>query len=849
MFVNRGSVTRLMLVACLTAILAGCPWKGDNGLALLLTPEVLNFQADQDSLTFQVHRNLTNSPVEPVVVSSNQPWIVPELCTDSADNCLGFGLVDRLLVPVRVDRNLMLLGTNRGEIIVRTGGAADQKITVYAEDVLEVDFRVNNRRPAVGQAVSFEDASEKTEAAGDVVSRLWDFGDGNTSTATDPIHVYSTPGLYSITLTLTTANAEETTRKAAWITVGSPAPKVDFEANKTNIYEGDSIIFTDLSIAPNEPVTGVLWNFGDGRTSTDARPSHQYVAPGVFSVSLTVSTANSAQTETKTNFVVVQRKLAPVARIAVNPASPVALTSARFSDISDAGSAEIQQWFWDFGDGATSRVENPTHTFTAGGDYEVSLYVVSAHGSDTVTTTVTVVTVPPSAAFSVSDTTPFILTEVQFTNASLPGSAPIDQYLWEFGDGASSNLQNPVHTYNSAGPFNVRLTVVSAHGSDSATEVVTVSFMPPVANFSGTPRSPSVGQAVQFQDRSTPGTAAVNQWLWDFGDPDSGEDNLSNLQNPTHTYAAPGFYTVTLTVRTPVTTDNSDTEVKTAYIQAIQAPTPAFSFEAASPDTPDIVQFSNETIPGSEPVSGYAYLWNFGDPTSIANTSTSQNPTHQFTTAGNFTVTLVVQTGTREVMISQVVTVVFEPPVVDFSVETDEDTPRENVLDDGALTTESLQFTSLITPGTETQPADFTYAWDFGDGNTSTLQEPTHTYANSGTYTVTFTVTTPTSVTTATHDVAIDEPPVPDFNAIPRIVNRNTNVQFFDQSDASNSQPIDGRLWSFGDLFLSTGVNPTHAYEAAGTYDVTLTLDFVHAITGAPMSVSLTKEGFIQVNQ
>lgn len=846
MFVNRGSVTRLMLAACLTAVLAGCPWKGDNGLALLLTPQVLNFEADQDTLTFQVHRNLTNSPVEPVVVSSNQPWILPDLCTDAADNCLGFGIVDRLLIPVHVDRNLMLLGTNRGEIIVHTGGAADQIITVYAQDMLEVDFRVNNRRPAVGQAVSFEDSSEKTEDAGDVISRLWDFGDGNTSTATDPIHVYSTPGLYSISLTVTTANSEETTRKPAWVTVGSPAPVVDFEADKTNIYQGESVTFTDLSITPTEPVTGVVWTFGDGRSSTEARPTHQYTDPGVFTVALTVNTANASRTETKTNFVVVQRKLAPIARIAVNPSSPVALAPARFSDISDAGSAPIQQWFWDFGDGATSRVQNPTHTFAAGGDYDVSLFVVSAHGSNTATTTVTVVTVPPTAAFSVSDTTPFILTPVQFTDSSVAGSAPITQYLWEFGDGASSTVQNPVHTYNSAGTFNVRLTVLSPHGSDTATRSVTVSFQPPVANFSGAPRSPSVGEAVQFQDLSRPGTAAVNQWLWDFGDPDSGVSNLSNLQNPSHTYNAPGFYTVTLTVRTPVTTDNSDTEVKTAYLQVVLAPTPDFSFTVSDPATPDIVQFANETIAGSEPI--IATLWNFGDPASVANTSQSANPTHQFSTEGNFTVTLTVQTATREVSVAQVVNVVFIAPTVNFSVETDEDTPREDVITDGALTTESLQFTNLTAPGTETDPNDLTYAWNFGDGNSSTLEEPTHTFENSGTYTVTLTVTTPTSVTASTHNVAIDEPPAIAFNALPRIANVGTDILFFDQSDDTNSQPIESQVWNFGDNFVATGASPTHAYTAAGIYDVTLTLSFTHAITGAPMTVTLTKTGFIQIN-
>lgn len=845
MFGYRGIGTRLIFAACLTAFLAGCPLKGDNGLTLILTPEVLNFEADTDMLTFQVHRNLTNSPVEPVVVSSNQAWITPEVCTEAADNCLGFGIVDRLLIPIRVDRNLMLLGTNRGEIIVRTGGAADQKLTVYAEDVLYIDFRVNNRRPAVGQAVSFEDASEKTDAAGDVVSRLWKFGDGATSTATDPIHVYNQPGLYSISLTVTTANGEETTRKAAWITVGNPSPDVDFEASRTNIYEGGSVLFTNISVPQTEPVTSLLWNFGDGRTSTDTRPEHQYTEPGVYTVSLTVNTANTTETETKNNFIIVQRKVAPDARIAVNPSSPIARSEARFSDVSEPGSAAIQQWFWDFGDGTTSRLENPPHTYDQGGNYQVSLYVVSAHGSDTVTETVTVVTIPPTANFSISDRNPFILTPVTFTDASLPGSAPIDEYLWEFGDSASSVLQNPTHTYNSAGTFTVRLTVVSAHGSNTATDTITVAFKPPTAEFSGAPRSPNVGQAVQFMDQSLPGTAAVNQWIWDFGDPDSGDANISISQNPSHTYNAPGPYTVTLTVRTPVSSDNSDTIVKEAYIEAVQAPAPAFTFSVPDPDAPDVVQFANMTLQGSEQITNH--LWDFGDPNSLVNTSTAQNPTHQFSTAGVFTVTLTEQTATREVSISQAVTVVFIPPVAEFDVETGTATPRENVLDDGALTTDTLQFLSQKTFGTEVNPDLFTYAWDFGDGNTSTLEEPTHQYENGGTYTVTFTITTPTSQVQVSHDIAVDEPPTPAFSALPQIAATGTEIQFFDQSTGGDS-PIDSRLWIFGDNTVSTGENPAHIYTTAGQYDVTLTLGFTHSVTGAPLSISLTKTGFIQIS-
>ncbi|MBX3180570.1 MAG: PKD domain-containing protein [Candidatus Hydrogenedentes bacterium] len=829
-------------------MLAGCPWKGDNGLALILTPNVLDFGTDEDALTFQVHRNLTNSPAEPVVVSSSQPWIIPELCTENRDNCVGFGPVNRLFVPVRVDRNLMLLGVNRGEIIIRTGGAADQKLTVYAEDLLQVDFTASNRRPDVGQAVNFRDASEKTESAGDVVARLWDFGDGNTSTATDPVHVYATPGLYSVSLTVTTANAEETTRKAAWITVGNPAPTTNFEASRTNIIEGETVTFTNLSVPGAEPITRVVWDFGDGRTSEDLRPIHQYRTAGIYTVSLTVHTANSSQTVTKPNLIVVQRKVAPEARIAVNPSRPIALQQARFSDVSDPGSSPILQWFWDFGDGATSRQQNPAHTYETGGNYEVSLYVVTAHGSDTHTQTVTVVTVPPTASFEISDRTPFVFETVNFTNTSEPGSAPITGYIWEFGDSsAGSTEENPSHSYNIAGQLVVRLTVVTAHGSDTATETINVSFMPPRAEFSASRLDPNVGEPVQFTDQSiAPQSIPINQWLWNFGDPDSGAANMSNSRNPVHTYNAPGFYTVTLTVRTTAPSNNADTIVKTAYINVVQGPAPAFTFNVPNPAAPDVVQFNNMTLQGSEPIS--SYLWNFGDPNSPNNTSTAQNPTHRFTTAGTFTVTLTAITPAREVSTSQAVTVVFNPPVAGFSVQTNEDEPRENVLEDGALTTDQLQFLNETVPGTETDPALLSYAWNFGDGNSSTQRQPLHQYQNPGTYTVTLTVTTPTNSDTTTREIAVDVPPTPAFSALPRIAPVRSQVQFFDQSDDSNSEPILSRLWTFGDGVVSADENPTHRYLDPGLYNVSLTVEFDHAITGVRFSVTRTENAFIQVN-
>ena len=509
---------------------------------------------------------------------------------------------------------------------------------------------------------------------------------------------------------------------------------------------------------------------------------------------------------------------------------------------------EIQQWFWDFGDGTTSRLQNPSHTYTDGGEFSVSLTVVSAHGSDTATATITVDVIPPTAAFSVSDTTPFVGDTVTFTNASTAGSAEITDYLWEFGDGASSSEVNPTYTYNSAGTFAVRLTVITPHGSDTASRQVTVSFMPPTAAFSADNQTPDVGDPVQFMDESLPGTAAVSQWLWDFGDPDSGANNTSALKNPTHTYNSPGVYTVTLTVTTPVASDNTDTIVRTDFIQAIQPPVAHFTSAVTSEDTPDIIQFTDTSTPGSQSI--VSRLWDFGDVDSgVDNTSSAQNPTHQFTTEGTFLVTLTVSTATSMASVSNMVTVEFLPPTVDFTVETGSTNDPIDVLADGALTTDTLRFNSLITLGTETDTGLFQYAWDFGDGNQSSLEEPVHQYTNGGTYTVSYTVTTPTDEVTVEYDVVVDEPPLPDFSALPQERPVNVDVQFFDQTSNDGGVTILGYLWEFGDGTISTDQEPTHSYELSGVYTVSLTLTFNHSETGVQKTITETKVDYIIITQ
>lgn len=166
---------------------------------------------------------------------------------------------------------------------------------------------------------------------------------------------------------------------------------------------------------------------------------------------------------------------------------------------------------------------------------------------------------PPVAAFSGTPTSGYYPLTVAFTDASTNNPT---SWSWTFGDGGTSTLKNPSHTYTAAGTYTVVLTATNAYGSDSETKTgyITVTAPPqnpPVAAFSGTPTSGTIPLTVVFTDAST---NSPTSWSWDFGD-----GGTSTLQNPSHVYTVAGTYTVTLTATNAY---GSDSEVKTGYITA-----------------------------------------------------------------------------------------------------------------------------------------------------------------------------------------------------------------------------------------------------------------------------------------
>ncbi|HNT08752.1 PKD domain-containing protein, partial [Methanoculleus sp.] len=413
----------------------------------------------------------------------------------------------------------------------------------------------------------------------------------------------------------------------------------------------------------------------------------------------------------------------------------------------------------------------------------------------------------PVANFTANVTAGDAPLAVQFTDASTGGPT---SWSWTFGDGGTSDQQNPVHVYTAAGVYTVNLTVTNDFGSDSEvkTGYITVTEPDtPVADFTGTPTTGDAPLEVRFADNST---GKPVQWLWEFGD-----GRIATTKNPITTYRQPGTYTVNLTAT--YGDGSSSRSTKADYI-TVTRPNPVASFTAdqtrGNADLP--VQFT-DTSTGS-PTS---WAWNFGD----GATSTDQNPAHTYTTAGTYTVTLTVSRdgGPASTKTGQIVV----KPVAGFTAGTTR-----------GYAPFAVQFTDASTGNPDT------HSWDFGDGATSSDPNPAHTYTTAGTYTVTLTVTGGGQAHTevkAAYITAVDPgvPPAAEFRADTTGGYAPLVVRFFDQSQGD----VDEWLWNFGDGATSAGQNPEHAYTAAGTYTVTLT-----AQKAGAQSDTRTKTAYVTVD-
>lgn len=333
-----------------------------------------------------------------------------------------------------------------------------------------------------------------------------------------------------------------------------------------------------------------------------------------------------------------------------------------------------------------------------------------------------------------SGTAPLSVTFTDLSTTS--GAAVINAWSWTFGDGGTSTSRNPTRNYAAAGTYTVALTVQDT--TRSLTDTVTrtgyiVVGSPPTnsvtAGFSGAPRNGAAPHTVNFTNASTvSGAAVINSYAWNFGD-----SGTATTASPSHTYAAAGTYTVSLTVQ-DTTRSLSDVETKAGYVVVTAANdiTADFSWTPSGGDAPVEIDFTDEST-GAGAAAADTWLWDFGD----GDTATTQNPTHEYTAAGSYTVTLTVTDAglgiSDSVSLGPIIVTATPDPTVTADFTTDGDATGEVPL--------TVQFVDL-SGGSVT-----TWLWSFGDGTTSTSRNPVHVYEQEGEFDVSLTVTDGASAT------------------------------------------------------------------------------------------------------
>jgi PKD repeat protein len=474
---------------------------------------------------------------------------------------------------------------------------------------------------AVGQApliIKFTNQS-----SGTITNYSWTFGDGGSSTEASPTYTFRNPGVYNVTLNI--AGPGGTSNVSRQINVQSPTtPVAGFAQDKITGSSPLDVKFTNQSTGT---ISSYNWVFGDGATSTEANPTHQFTAVGTYNVILTVTGPGGSSSVTRKITVEDPVIPPPEAIFTPNKTSGDAPLTVQFLNQS---TGQITSYLWDFGDQQTSIETNPTHTFAADGTFTVTLTSIGPGGQKTTQAVITV-SKPvgaPVSAFTSDKTSGDIPLTIQFTNAS---QGQINTYEWSFGDGTTSAEQSPSHTFDTPGSFAVKLTVTGSGGSNS-TETVINATQPITVPDAVFVQDTSAGDApltVQFTNQSTGDDLS---YTWDFGD----NSGLNNEISPLHTYNDPGTYTVILTASNSSGADTAQTSisVNTPPPQAVK-PVANFTHNPASGNMPLTVTFDSSASTGNIT----AYNWNFGD---NVGTSTEANPTYTFANEGIYTVSLIV---------------------------------------------------------------------------------------------------------------------------------------------------------------------------------------------------------------
>jgi PKD repeat protein len=462
------------------------------------------------------------------------------------------------------------------------------------------------------------------------------------------------------------------------------------------------------------------WDFGDGGTSSNQNPTHQYATGGWYFVcfSIEAQVNGAICRDTYCDSLYVGQQPTSCQAYFASTVSPNGNNIISFTNYTQASGGNIY-YSWDFGDSTYSTLTSPTHTYSTSGTYTVCLTVaVGANGgivcTDTYCDTVSIVVASGCQSYFAYTFSPANNNTVSFTDYSQTSGGTVS-YIWNFGDSTTSALANPTHTYAANGTYTACLTITeSANGAivctDTYCKTIIVSA---TGNCDAIFGYQNVGLTADFY---TSGANNYN-YSWDFGD-----STFSYFSNPSHTYTSPGTYTVCLTVIDSATLC-TDTYCTIVTVTGGNGGTCDATFG-----------FQNVGLTAdfySSALNNYSYNWDFGD----SSFSYIPNPSHTYAAAGIYIACLTVVDSASSCTDTYCVTVTVNGGGSGSC--------------SAVFTYQSGSVGTYFSVGANTN--NHFYFWDFGDGNTSNQQNPVNFYSAVDTYYVCLTVVDVANSCTTTH--------------------------------------------------------------------------------------------------
>ncbi|MFK5855421.1 MAG: PKD domain-containing protein, partial [Bacteroidota bacterium] len=552
---------------------------------------------------------------------------------------------------------------------------------VSSTDITIYDFPAVN----LGNDTTICDADILVLDAGSgFIDYLWSTGE-----TTQTINVNST-GIYDVIASTVHCSSYDTININA-----VSGPFADAGSDEV-ICQFEQFDFNNSNLAPwATNYINLEWIGGVGVFS-DPTILHPNYTPGINElgdVSLSLIAYNIIACSNDTSSMILTINEVPTADFTILPSASICLGESIFFD--DNSTTTITNWYWDLGDGNTSNSQNVSHLYSSPGNYIVSLIVENANAcNDTVSKTITVNSLPIVNYNYVPNDSICVNEQISFTDNS---TINIQSWEWNYDDGNTSTIQNPNHSYVTAGNYNVQLIVTDNNTCVDSLAIGLQVNQLPIPDFNVLPNDTVCALQTMTLDGFDNAGTTITDWDWDFGDGNHGIGQIVN-----HIYTSPGDYTITLSA----INNNSCSEVntKTVHIQSL----PESNFTISPNDTSCVGEIIdlNATNITSDIVN---WNWVFGD----GNTATGQNVNHTYTSPVTQTYNILsIYINANGCIDTTIKTRYVQDVDIDFSM----------------IESPSCQDFNVVFNSTSDKVTFTPYNWTFGDGSVAVGIDTDHTY-------------------------------------------------------------------------------------------------------------------------